>query len=517
MYKNLLKEVHSMNEKSVGDFKKTLCLGFQSTVELGIPVSLYTNPSNYMEFKNDKSVDMSKLPESLRIRENQFETCSPIFRNEWIPQHVMKQFVPGAPLTKRLKTGTMNGFIYTKDSLFAHQAYPVSIFKYEIISDDLWRSSIVPLENAVIKRKVKELIKNHNASNNNNNNDGSCELELTDQELSTLTEHIDHVKLRETLIPQFKNSPHNPAYINALVLLCGDYLRENKLSIAFPVYHGCARVNDYHFYTGITQSPYNPMSCVVTIHEQLGPSMHSIWKRRASENQLSGATILADVFQICFALASAQRHLGLVCNNLTTKKIYGRYEYTIDAKNDAEPYIFYSVNGKMYKVPSYGYVWKLADFGHASIVFNSQRLVSLEFQDIMEHAQLPYQRDLVSFAASAFHLVDTFLPNTDPLKTSIIQLFKSWLSCEAHDQINSGAKQVIDLMELETKVCGIQTEEDENNESNCSTANVIKSAPFDLECSNAIPLIQLTSPIFDMFNVIDKSLYETTQIIELQW
>jgi hypothetical protein len=80
---------------------------------------------------------------------------------------------------------------------------------------------------------------------------------------------------------------------------------------------------------------------------------------------------LAILFQIVFSLAVAQKEYGFVHNDLHTNNVMW-------SKTD-EPYFYYNVNGTLYKVPTFGKVIKIIDYGRSYIRFQGKEYFSDAF------------------------------------------------------------------------------------------------------------------------------------------
>lgn len=79
-------------------------------------------------------------------------------------------------------------------------------------------------------------------------------------------------------------------------------------------------------------------------------------------------------FQICVALSAAQEYLHLTHNDLHTNNILW--------KSTDQPYLFYKCGGATYKVPTYGKVFCLIDYGRAIyMVDHKHHMISSDFYD----------------------------------------------------------------------------------------------------------------------------------------
>jgi hypothetical protein len=80
------------------------------------------------------------------------------------------------------------------------------------------------------------------------------------------------------------------------------------------------------------------------------------------------------VFQILAALSCVQTILGLTHNDLHTNNIVW--------SATEEPYLYYSTrSNNVFKVPTFGKIFKIIDFGRAIFTVNSQMFISDDFKD----------------------------------------------------------------------------------------------------------------------------------------
>ena len=104
-----------------------------------------------------------------------------------------------------------------------------------------------------------------------------------------------------------------------------------------------------------------------TIYEDLyGPIDDLIMKGTVKDEEW-----LAILFQIIFSLAVAQKEYGFIHNDLHTNNVMW-------SKTD-EPYLYYTVNDTKYKIPTYGKVIKIIDYGRSYIRFQGKEYFSDAF------------------------------------------------------------------------------------------------------------------------------------------
>ena len=110
------------------------------------------------------------------------------------------------------------------------------------------------------------------------------------------------------------------------------------------------------------------------------------------------------IFQICFALTYANDKYDFVHNDLHIQNIMGK-------KTDIE-YLYYKVNEKIYKIPTYGYIMKIIDFGRATFTYND----NIYFGDVFEKKNeaggqytYPYEDDTWSDISSTSSEFDEYI------------------------------------------------------------------------------------------------------------
>ena len=82
---------------------------------------------------------------------------------------------------------------------------------------------------------------------------------------------------------------------------------------------------------------------------------------------------LSILFQICFGLAVAQKNHNFVHNDLHISNIMFK-------KTDIE-YLYYRVNKKYFKIPTFGKITKIIDFGRATFEFEGNLYFSSVFDE----------------------------------------------------------------------------------------------------------------------------------------
>ena len=95
------------------------------------------------------------------------------------------------------------------------------------------------------------------------------------------------------------------------------------------------------------------------------------------------------LFQICFGLAVAQKKYNFVHNDLHSSNIM--------FKNTNLEYIYFNFKGKYFKVPTFGKITKIIDFGRATFNVNDKIFFSDVFKkngDAEGQYSYPYTNSL---------------------------------------------------------------------------------------------------------------------------
>jgi len=209
------------------------------------------------------------------------------------------------------------------------------------------------------------------------------------------------------------------------------------------------------------------------------------------------------LFQICFALAISQKKYEFVHNDLHSSNIM--YVETNDK------FIYYRINSNYYRIPTYGKILKIIDFGRATFNFNGEVFFSDVFKingDAGGQYTYPFEKSKYNYKNKIIKPNPSF--DLCRLSCSIIfDLFKYPPS-----NIENG------------KNLSTHQKETENDLFNLLYSwivdkykkEVTRYEDFDLyriiarRMNNAIPEKQIQKPIFDLFkiqkNQIDISLGE---------
>ena len=183
---------------------------------------------------------------------------------------------------------------------------------------------------------------------------------------------------------------------------------------------------------------------------------------------------LSILFQICFGLAVAQKKFNFVHNDLHSSNIM----FTPTPNK----FIYYEINNKRYKIPTYGRITKIIDFGRATFTHNKIIYFSSTFDengdaegqyDYPEKNSLKNCKLKPNKSFDLARLATTIIEHFEPDSNIFRQLLKPWMT----DKYNYFLINEEDDFDLYKKIAK--------------------------DISNAVPIKQLNKPIFRQF-IIQK-------------
>ena len=201
------------------------------------------------------------------------------------------------------------------------------------------------------------------------------------------------------------------------------------------------------------------------------------------------------LFQVCFGLAYVQKHLKFTHNDLHCDNIMFQ-------KTNQE-YLYYNYKKTFFKVPTYGYIMKIIDFGRAIYEIDNKQY----FSDVFK-----YNND----AGGQY----TYPTN---------EKFKQYYTNQKMIKPNYS----FDLCRLSTTIIDILYPTNNNNNTiklyqillNWVTdkynKNVMRFDDFDLykiiarRMNNAVPSKYLTNPIFNLYHINKQNISNDTHIYNL--
>jgi hypothetical protein len=182
----------------------------------------------------------------------------------------------------------------------------------------------------------------------------------------------------------------------------------------------------------------------------------------------------AIIFQVGYGLAVANKYFAFVHNDLHASNIM--------VQRTTEPYMYYKIGAVLYRIPTFGRIYKIIDFARATFKLNDRWIYSDVFQDgndascqydyvpldgyIPENAMMPNPSfDLVRFAISVFD------------RLAYVPVIKDFLTFIATDDTGS------------MTFC--------NNDSFQLYIDIAHN------CHNAVPIQVIQSNFFDRFIITD--------------
>ena len=187
-------------------------------------------------------------------------------------------------------------------------------------------------------------------------------------------------------IPYLINSMNNPSYIHNFISYLLSKCVEENFILNFPLFYGsCSTVmnkytypmnkdtydsieeeideidndvkiycyDDDDFYLELRNTPI-----ILSCHEKINHTFINL----LSKKELEIDEWYSFLFQIYFSLKFIQNHFSLVHNDLHIGNIL--YKYT-DKK-----YLYYFINNKYYKIPTFNKIYIIIDWERATFVFN---------------------------------------------------------------------------------------------------------------------------------------------------
>jgi hypothetical protein len=258
---------------------------------------------------------------------------------------------------------------------------------------------------------------------------------------------------------------------------------------------------DYTFHAELKHMPVVVMYCEKmenTLDDLLEQPILAPVHTKEQEGQW-----IAWLFQICTALVQLQNTITLTHNDLHSNNVLWR--------KTSEEFLWYKdTKGRTYKVPTYGYIFSIIDYGRAIFTVNGHTCVSSDYDEghdaygmynfgQIQDDDLPIVRPNRSFdlCRLACSLVRGLFPSNPPQKEQGAVLTKE-VSGRSQVVIRETASPLFNLLWgwLKMKDGGNVLETDTGDE---------KYPGFDLyaaiaaEVKDAIPDAQITKPVFQQF------------------
>lgn len=516
---------HKLHDEGQVHFNRALCTNSQTPIEGGMPLAEYLSDESPL-WQKLVNRPLEGLPESFKVVPGQRESLEPVWNTKWLNHYTLERFTSNPQINKH--TGKLEARIRLSG---VKPEVDCTIKKIEIIPQEMWRKQVQPMQSQMIRKQLQAVCnrcpsntataeiegaqeEEEEAEENDEQEEDQYDSEEEAEEV--INDTVNEVErytpaaasLELNTVQDVYDSPHNPSYLEALTHYALDFMREQKLTPAAPIYYYSARLTDGNFFKG-RERHFNPMPVMLLALEQLHETMKASW---TEDPYLDGKRVLADLFQAVFGLAAVQAHLGLVHGAFDLTTLRARHEQQAPQHLDPRspefggPFIFYQWGAKYYRVPTAGRVWKMIDFDNVSLVFRGQRLVSLDMQEVIRNMPIPYQKDLVTFARQAIPVLEKELIDEDPLKQQILDLLHSYTTCwsatqmevETMNPINTTTPDTAeDLTQLEVEVCR------NRNSPECKNQFFERLGKHAV-CSNAIPYLQQHH--FSVFEVAKQAI-----------
>ncbi len=123
-------------------------------------------------------------------------------------------------------------------------------------------------------------------------------------------------------------------------------------------------MEDFNYYVNMKDFPVQLIAM-----ESLTETLDDLFKNK---NKHSDQEWLGILFQIIFGLSVAQKHFKFTHNDLHSSNIM--------FKPTKIPYLYFSVKGKYYKIPTFGKITKIIDFARAVYTIEDKTLFSDVFK-----------------------------------------------------------------------------------------------------------------------------------------
>jgi serine/threonine protein kinase len=262
------------------------------------------------------------------------------------------------------------------------------------------------------------------------------------RQLEQYAENIDSM-LRESY-----DDPENESYIDVIGYFFGSTLTEYGITPFFPLLYGTFRVRDQNYFSeevidrlGPTVNEDFPVQIVIM--QALNGDIFDLVKDGfffnlpgAPTTGLNSEKILSVFAQVVFGLSAAQHYFGLVHNDFHNGNLM--YE---DASADHYLYYANAETGEYWKVPTFGKIYKMIDFGRASFDYDGNRFASQEQNLAVGGNWGLYDKnnDLLRFASIFADDIDLYRyvedPNTlrDPTLLPIVEMVGSIINCNGGD------------------------------------------------------------------------------------
>ena len=223
----------------------------------------------------------------------------------------------------------------------------------------------------------------------------------------------------------------------------------------------------------------------LTFMEAFDNTLEDLCKTDVSEDEL-----ICHLFQICFGLSIAQKEYDFYHNDLHTANIM--YNNTTDA------YIYYKVQNIYFKIPSYGKIMKIIDFGRAIFTVNSKTY----FSDVFEY-------DGEAYGQYTYPVKDFSKKKVLPNKSFDLSRLSTTLLDDI-PKLNSDNTDMLNLKKLLIKWVTDKYGKDVRRYEEFDLYKIIAR-----RMDNAIPIEQLSDDIFKKYIITKKEIPDNIIIYEI--
>jgi hypothetical protein len=456
-------------------------------IRIGESYALYADSSrtrNEEAFthKDDGLVSHANLPLSLTA-EMQSAFLADVVDGGWNPEFIMSKVVAAQREANGLCFSAL--LAGPDESLFEVHIQKIPHAAPELVANNTtkWQRSIKYRRALTRMLKPAQDASAQTTPAGRASNDAWFELQLRT---------MDPCKTRDALQKLVLDSPNNPARMASLISVLGNAMTEKHLATMFPVLFCSATATDPLIFGALhshqnamaaCRSPTFDMRTEVLVTEKLGSTMESWWHDQSAAESLTWDAVLCDVMQIVCNLVAVQKHMGLVLDTCTVGSIRSK-------RVAPDQTMLITWMDETYRIATHGNCWKWTDFSAGSVLLGGTRLVSLGNLDMWEKMNIPFQRDLVQFACSAYKVLDGIRSHITTTaggvtENHVMGMLNDWTICRyAYWEPDTTTRDAtIQLMKLESQTCtGLQ--------SPSCMRTVLKDVGAALTCSNSLPHLQ---------------------------
>jgi len=208
-----------------------------------------------------------------------------------------------------------------------------------------------------------------------------------------------------------------------------------------------------------------------------------------SPMQMTEQQLLSVLFQVAFGLAVANKHFNFVHNDLHAGNIM--------FQSTPQKYLYYSIHGNYYRIPTYNKIAKIIDFARATFQINNKWIVSDAFEpdnDAGEQYAMPDANG--KYGETTFDQNGNKLPR--PNASFDLALLSTILTHYVRENMPDSQELIDMLNRWATDKYGIN--------------HVHSSVDFSLytniarDCHNAIPRVVLKHKLFQQFKIPQKQI-----------